>query len=112
MRKQAKILCRKTIIGMLALVAALSGTVQAETWHLAGTELARIDASADRNPSPLKVDMARIGTLRPRGANEITGSNWTLGCECLDRDFTDFDQYKDYNEIPETLPVGQGHRMA
>jgi len=79
----------------VALVLA-AGNVPAGTWHLAGTELARIDASAERNPSPLKVDMARIGTLRPRGANEITGSNWTLGCECLDRDFTDFDQYKDY----------------
>ena len=55
-----------------------------------------IDASADRNQSPLSVDMDRIGTLRPRSADEIKGSNWTLGCECLDRDFTDFDQYKDY----------------
>jgi len=62
----------------------------------AGTDLAPIDASADRNPSPLKVELKRIGTLRPRSANEIKGSNWTLGCECLDRDFTDFDEYKDY----------------
>ena len=62
----------------------------------AGLELAPIDASADRNPSPLRVEMKRIGTLRPRSADEIKGSSWTLGCECLDRDFTDFDQYKDY----------------
>ena len=62
----------------------------------AGTELAPIDTSADRNPSPLKVDLSRIGTLRPRSADEIKGSPWTVGCECLDRDFTDFDQYKDY----------------
>ena len=62
----------------------------------AGIDIAPIDTSADRNPSPLRVEMKRIGTLRPRSANEIKGSNWTLGCECLDRDFTDFDQYKDY----------------
>ena len=62
----------------------------------AGIELAPIDTSADRNPSPLQVELKRIGTLRPRNANEIRGSNWTLGCECLDRDFTDFDEYKDY----------------
>ena len=62
----------------------------------AGIDLAPIDASADRNPSPLKVDMKRIGTLRPRSADEIKGSAWTVGCECLDRDFTDFDEYKDY----------------
>ena len=62
----------------------------------AGLDIAPIDTSADRNPSPLKVEMKRIGTLRPRSANEIKGSSWTLGCECLDRDFTDFDEYKDY----------------
>ena len=62
----------------------------------AGTDLAPIDTSAGRNPSPLTVELKRIGTLRPRNANEIKASNWTLGCECLDRDFTDFDQYKDY----------------
>ena len=62
----------------------------------AGINLAPIDTSADRNPSPLQVVMKRIGTLRPRSAGEIKGSNWTLGCECLDRDFTDFDEYKDY----------------
>ena len=59
---------------------------------LAGIELAPIDASADRNPSPLKVDMKRIGTLRPRSADEIKGSPWTVGCECLDRDSTAFIQ--------------------
>ena len=57
----------------------------------AGIELAPIDASADRNPSPLKVDLKRIGTLRPRSTDEIKGSPWTVGCESLDRDFTDFD---------------------
>ena len=62
----------------------------------AGIGIAPIDTSADRNPSPLKVEMKRIGTLRPRSANEISGSSWTIGCECLDRDFTDFDEYKDY----------------
>ena len=63
---------------------------------LAGLDIAPIDTGRDRNPSPLRVEMTRIGTLRPRSANEIAGSRWTVGCECLDRDFTDFDQYKDY----------------
>ena len=73
-----------------------SVVVMANCVALAGLDIAPVDASADRNPSPLKVDMERIGTLRPRSANEIKGSSWTLGCECLDRDFTDFDEYKDY----------------
>ena len=73
------------------VIAALCGVTA-----FAGIDIAPIDTSADRNPSPLRVELKRIGTLRPRSANEIKGSNWTLGCECLDRDFTDFDQYKDY----------------
>ena len=83
----------KTMITVVALAFAFFGTCTA---LFAGIELAPIKTSADRNPSPLKVEMKRIGTLRPRSANEIKASNWTLGCECLDRDFTDFDQYKDY----------------
>lgn len=62
----------------------------------AGIDLAPIKTGHDRNQSPLCVELSRLGTLRPRTANEIHGSNWTLGCECLDRDFTDFGEYKDY----------------
>ncbi len=37
-----------------------------------------------------------IGTLIPKTTNEIAGSNWLLGCETLDRDYADYDQYKEY----------------
>jgi hypothetical protein len=37
-----------------------------------------------------------LGKVKPRNANEISGSNWLIGCETLDRDFTDYDQYKEY----------------
>ena len=84
-----------------ATVAALCATITAfanaeSAAKDARPTLAPIDTSADRNPSPLRVDLARVGTIRPRRADEIRGSNWTLGCECLDRDFAEFDQYKDY----------------
>lgn len=62
-------------------IAALCGIT-----GFAGIEIASIDTSAERSPSPLKVELKRIGTLHPRSANEIKGSNWTIGCECLDRD--------------------------
>ncbi len=42
-----------------------------------------------------------LGKVKPRNANEIKGSNWLLGCETLDRDFTDYDQYKEY-----LIPLG------
>jgi len=40
--------------------------------------------------------LTKIGEIKPRNANEIEGSNWLLGCETLDRDFTDYDAYKEY----------------
>jgi hypothetical protein len=56
----------------------------------------KLDVSPDRVRTPLKVDMERIGTLCPRGVSEIRGSNWTLGCETLDRDYIFWDTYKEY----------------
>ena len=56
----------------------------------------KLDVSPDRVRTPLAVDMTRIGTLRPRSVDEIRGSNWTLGCETLDRDFAVFDEYKSF----------------
>ena len=55
-----------------------------------------IDTGADRNPSSLNVGLRLAGTLRPRSSDMIGGSNWTLGCDCLDRDFADFEAYNDY----------------
>lgn len=55
-----------------------------------------IDTSPDRAKTDLEPGLRQIGTLRPRSANEIAGSNWTLGCETLDRSFADYEQYKEY----------------
>jgi len=55
-----------------------------------------IDTSPQRAETPLNPGLVQIGTIRPRSANEIAGSNWTLGCETLDRDFADYQQYKEY----------------
>ncbi len=37
-----------------------------------------------------------IGTVAPRAANTVAASNWLIGCETLDRDYTDYDAYKAY----------------
>ena len=55
-----------------------------------------LSTSPDHVRTPLAIDFPRIGTVRPRSATEIGPSNWTLGCETLDRDFADWDEYKDY----------------
>lgn len=62
----------------------------------AGVHNVKLDTSADRVETPLQVNLTRLGTLRPRSAGEIRSSNWTLGCEVLDRDFANFDEYKEY----------------
>jgi len=80
--------CAFAIFIGLAAFHAMAATASA-----AGPE---IDKSPDRVKTPLNPGLKQIGTIRPRSANEIGGSNWTLGCETLDRDFADYQQYKDY----------------
>ncbi len=38
----------------------------------------------------------QMGKIAARNAAEIKDSNWFLGCETLDRDYADYDQYKEY----------------
>ena len=45
---------------------------------------------------PLEVPLSRISTLVPRAKPDPQDDQWMIGCEVLDRDFADFDQYKDY----------------
>ena len=40
--------------------------------------------------------LRKIGLFRTRESSEIKSSKWSVGCECLDRDFGDFNAYKDY----------------
>ena len=53
-----------------------------------------LSTDPDRVETPLRVNMKRVGTLAPRGVEDVRSSNWTLGCEVLDRDFAKFDEYK------------------
>jgi hypothetical protein len=55
-----------------------------------------IDTSPDRVKTPLKVEMKRIGTIKPRSTKEIESSRLTVGCETIDRDHVIWDNYKDY----------------
>ncbi|MFN3489694.1 MAG: hypothetical protein ACK4YV_11195 [Emticicia sp.] len=55
-----------------------------------------IDATNEREKTPLSVAFKKIGTLKPRTTKEIESAGITVGCETLDRDFTDFNAYKSY----------------
>ena len=77
-----KIHARWMLVAMAALAAAVSAQM--------------IDTSETRVQTTLDPGLKRIGTIRPRSVGEISGQNWSLGCETLDRDFTNYDSYKDY----------------
>lgn len=55
-----------------------------------------VDKSTDRVKTPLSISYKKIGTIIPRSTKEIQSSRITVGCETLDRDFTDFNAYKSY----------------
>jgi Glycosyl hydrolases family 39 len=55
-----------------------------------------IETSRDRVVTNLAVDLPIIGTVKSRSTDEIKSSNWLIGCETLDRDFADYEQYKTF----------------
>ena len=56
----------------------------------------KLDTSRNRVKTDLKVPLRYIGSVKPRSTAEIESSNWLIGCETLDRDFADYEQYKTY----------------
>jgi hypothetical protein len=77
---------RARLIRLLIVLGGLSGGAFAQ----------KIDTSPDRVKTDFSVSLPRLGTVKPRSTNEISSSNWLIGCETLDRDFADYDQYKEY----------------
>jgi len=55
-----------------------------------------IDVSPDRVKTDFTTSLPYLGTVKPRSTAEIESSNWLIGCETLDRDFADYEQYKEY----------------
>ncbi|HNX03954.1 MAG TPA: hypothetical protein PKI32_00545 [Opitutales bacterium] len=75
----------KRLVVVTAAVCASAGFAEVE-----------LDTSAERVDTPLKLNLKRVGSLRPRSTMEIKSSNFMLGCECSDRDLVDFDGYKKF----------------
>jgi len=57
-----------------------------------------LDYTHDRVQTTLDPGLKRIGTVKPRGAREVGRSGLAIGCEMLDRDYGDFEQFKAYIE--------------
>ena len=42
------------------------------------------------------VNWNKLGVVKPRHATEITASNWSVGAETMDRDYTIYENWKEY----------------
>ena len=47
-------------------------------------------------PLEINTGYRPLGLLKPKTVHEIKSENLTVGCEVLDRDYTDYDEYKTY----------------
>ncbi|MBR7106547.1 MAG: hypothetical protein IKC88_06135, partial [Opitutales bacterium] len=54
-----------------------------------------IDTSNDRVKTKLVVPYKQLGVVIPKDVTQ-TKNNLTVGCETLDRDYADYDAYKEY----------------
>ena len=55
-----------------------------------------IDDTPTRVQTTLKVDMAPVGTLRPKAVGEISSSRWTIDCAGMDREHVDWRAIREY----------------
>lgn len=76
-------------------ITTVMGIVISLTIHLISYSQ-KIDTSPHRVKTSFTTNLPYIGSVRARNAIEMEYSNWMIGCETLDRDFADYEQYKEY----------------
>lgn len=78
---------RHAVPCLIVALLVLAGPVSAQV----------LDTSETRVQTTLDPRLKRLGTIKPRSVAAITaGQNWQIGCETLDRAFTNYDSYKEY----------------
>ncbi len=75
---------KQIVPGILIVSFAASGLAQV------------IDNTSSRVQTSLDPDLKHLGTLIPKGVHEIETSRWTLGCETIDREYSDYNAFKEY----------------
>ena len=84
---------RMKLRSLVVAVALVSAEVA-----LAGVNGVKLKTGAERPLSPLDPGLELVGRLRARSATEVGHSNWTIGCEVLDRDYANFWEYCEFIE--------------
>ena len=77
-----------TILGVLGFFASAAF----------GAVAPLVKTGPDRNATALQVTLKKIGCLKPKSVREVGPSNFTIDGAPVDRDFVDFDKYRDYLE--------------
>ncbi|MBE6411181.1 MAG: hypothetical protein E7036_01330 [Opitutales bacterium] len=78
---------------MKIFTALVSASILASA--LVATGAPKIDTSNNRVKTKLELPYTQLGVLVPKNVSQ-TQRNFTLGCETLDRDYADYDAYKEY----------------
>lgn len=58
-----------------------------------------VEKGNDQSSSPdniEEIEFPEIGTIQPRHVKDIKASNWSVGAETMDRDYTIYENWKDY----------------
>ena len=90
---------KTTMVMAAAFAAAISAQGEVELSTAAyGAMPPQIKTGPDRNATALQVPLKKIGCLKPKSVREVGPSNFTIDGAPVDRDFVDFDKYRDYLE--------------
>ncbi len=83
--KRKRLAALKALISSLAL-SSLAIAVAAPV----------VDNTPTRVQTSLNPNLPHLGTLVPKSIHEIESSRWTLGCETIDREYSDYHAFKEY----------------
>ena len=90
---------KATMVMAAAFAAAISAQGEVELSAAAyGAMPPLVKTGPDRNATALQVTLKKIGCLKPKSVREVGSSNFTIDGAPVDRDFVDFDKYRDYLE--------------
>ena len=101
-------------------IVAFRDASKLRTWDASPTDEAGIESRSVLDNEKRCVTMERLRALRPfdegeighlccRTSSEISASDWSVGCECLDRDYADWDAYR---ELLPMLGVKRGRLLS
>ena len=82
--RQRMAVLKRWFLGLAVISLATVGSAQV------------VDNTSTRVQTSLDPGLLRLGTLIPKSIREVAASRWTLGCETIDREYSDYHAFKEY----------------